>query len=529
MGTIAGMYTVLTAIADPRALPLPLASGLAGSGMVRRMLAFFAGGLFRGLAWAVLLPLLWHTCGPQGLAVLAVHQTLSLAFAQWPRLVAAEWATRLRADWRVGDTAAGQRTMAHGLVALTLVMVVQVLVWQMLVEHVLPHLPWPHEQLGLLLAFLAADRFRIALQGWLHATLTLLIHTDAELDARAVVGGLALSDLMGGLAVVSGVLTLEHWPLVGAVAAVLGLVVTLVQLFQVQYQLLPAWQALLAKPAWTMLLPGPVPLTERPPVLASLHAFVLLLAVFGPLVWLGWLGIAVAGLDLALHSGLYMADQLAPLGVAPGVETSGFAGRRRFRRAMDATLIACGGLGLAVGVFGRPGLGTLLGDRKMVPAAAMVALGIALVTAAPGVVAAWQLQVHGRGRRVLAAAAADGFLAWLFGAALIGPLGPMAALFTAALVPLASSSLALPLAACRSLGIRFVAFWYGRLWRTLVLLSPASLTLALLNWSKPVRLPRDVAVHAAIALILYAIPAFAGWHLLDPRTERDLKPGARQD
>jgi hypothetical protein len=44
-----------------------------------------------------------------------------------------------------------------------------------------------------------------------------------------------------------------------------------------------------------------------------------------------------------------------------------------------------------------------------------------------------------------------------------------------------------------------------------------------------VRLPRDVAIHAAIALILYAIPAFAGWHLLDARTERDLQPGARQD
>lgn len=519
------MFSSLASIADPRSLPLGALPARAESAaaLLARLLAWFGGAGLRALVWLALTPLLWSVLGAVPLAVVTLHGALSLVFAQWPRLVAAEWTTRLRADQHVGDQPAQRQTVTRGLYAVGAVLAVQGGLWWLLTTVALPALPLDPALLQLLVAFCAADAARLALLALLQPTLTLLTAAGDELRSRALAGLVQLADVAVLIGVLTGQLVWKDWPRYSALALGCALLLGALRLVHVRWLPLPDPLVLPGKRVLQLLAPGPMPPSERPPQLAGLWAFAVLASVVAPVSWLAWYGLALRGLDLALHACLYLADQLAPLGIAPGIASTGYDARRRYRRSMDAILIVCAGMAIAVGVFGRPVLHFLLGERRLIPAPAMVAFGVALITAAPGVVAAWQLQLHGRGRRVLAAAAGDALAVLVLGTATVQVAGLSGALLVAALLPLLGSSLALPLAACRELGIRFGAFWFGRLWRTALLVVPASVTLALLQWGKPARTPRDLAVHAAIALILYAIPAFAGWHLLDARTERDLR------
>ncbi len=120
-------------------------------------------------------------------------------------------------------------------------------------------------------------------------------------------------------------------------------------------------------------------------------------------------------------------------------------------------------------------------------------------------------------------------------------LWPLAVLATALSVTLASSALGVVGAAwatvltlllaavvfgwqaCSNMNEPPIAFWWSRAWRGALVALPAIATGGIFWAVRTVRSPRDLVLQLGIISILFCVPAFAAWALLDPQPG----PGSR--
>ncbi len=239
-------------------------------------------------------------------------------------------------------------------------------------------------------------------------------------------------------------------------------------------------------------------------------------------------GLALSFVPVALALGVSLlaesigeaAAGVEPLTHDPSVYTDMHRARMRFRRMMDAAVLLACGAAVMMGAYG-PALvrGWLVVDPPARGHLLVLAVYV-VASAAAGVAARW-LHRCGAHREVAVLVAADALVAVLVAMAMatatLGSWHELAALVVGfhALV----LGAVLPGLAARKLQQSVWRLMAGRLWRYGLVMAPSALTAFTAAALKPPRSTREWLIQLTVVGILYLIPAFAAWNLLDSRRE----------
>lgn len=213
-----------------------------------------------------------------------------------------------------------------------------------------------------------------------------------------------------------------------------------------------------------------------------------------------------------------LASRVEPLTHDVSLYADMHRARFRFKRMTDAAVIMACGAAMVIGAYG-PGLVRGWLGIGAVPQLLAGAMALFVLASAPGGVAARWLNRSGNSSAVAMVLRADVALAALLGV-LFAATGNASwteqALVVVALHGLLAGVL-LPGLAARELGIAAVPMALGRAWRYTMVALPAALAAFAVSGMRPPRSLREWVIQMAVVGILYAVPGFTAWNLLDNR------------
>lgn len=349
---------------------------------------------------------------------------------------------------------------------------------------------------------------------------TLMAATDAQLTlvrAASLAGkhGLAQAALAVSLPVLHWSPLL--WPLAGLALTAGSLLVVLgVQAKEMRSASADRWAAELRRLPAEALKAAAADAGGVPVLALAAIPFALsrgLAAAFVP-VALALVAVAVA------ESVAEVAAGVEPLAQDSSLYSDMHRARWRFRRMMDAAVLLACGAAVVVAAYG-PALvrGWLAVDAP--PRGYMWVLAWYLVASAAGGVAARWLNRGGAHNAVAVLVALDALLAVLIALAFTASGNgnwPDLALAVAAVHALLLGAV-LPGYAARSLKQSVWRMMAGRSWRYGLVIAPAALTAFSGALLKPPRSLREWVIQLIVIGILYLIPSFAAWNLLDSRRD----------
>ncbi|MBI5609822.1 MAG: hypothetical protein HY902_13200 [Deltaproteobacteria bacterium] len=480
-----------------------------------RFVALFGGWGFRLLALVAIVPLVARTWGTDGAALVLWAGMAEAAVAAVMQTWAGAVAARVRALVATGDHARLRRTTTTALAAAAVVSVCLAL---------LAYVggPWLAWQLA------KYARHPQALQGatgWLVAELALL---PLLMTSAAVAGGLVgprLADRLRGwlglgavaaLGVTAPSAGLEQWArLSAAVAALvlLWLAIVLVRQGALRGAGL-AWSELQALLRAVPAVPSGANLWSLPVLAATL----LLGAQLG--LASHFADLALVALTVALGNwGSDLARRMAPEVDIASPSDDPYRLRWRFGRHFDAANLVA--VGMLIVLLCYLGLASRLWLAKLGPVAAPVEwLGLWAGGVAPSRVLGEQVVRQDQGAPRLAVHLGE-LVVVVAANGLVG--GDATAVMVAVALAvrwLVLLALALP-AICKHFHISYTRMTYGTFWRFALVALPASTTGLVFAAFRPPVAGREWALQLAIVGILYLVPAFTAWNLLDTRRDRN--------
>ncbi len=495
--------------------PDAIDSAILGRDDTSRYVALFGSWGFRLLTLVAAVPLAARVWGTDGAALVLWASMAETALAAVLQTWTGSVSERVRAMVATGDHARLRRTAATALATGVAVTVLTGVV-------ALAVGPW----LGLNLANYALHRDAIEKAvPWLTAELALL---PLVMTAAAVASGLAgpkFADRLRGWLGLGAVAVLglalvqagvEQWAQLSAGCAIavllwLGAVLARQGAFRSPGLAVPELQALLRGMA---AVPSGAGLWSLPVL-----AVTLLLGT--------QLGLASHFADLALVAltvslgnwGSDLARRMAPeVGMASPSDDP-YRLRWRFGRHYDAANLVA--VGMLIVVLCYLGLASRLWLAKLGPVSAPVQwLGLWAGGVAPSRVLGEQV-VHQDHGAVRLAVHAGELVVVLAATGLAGGDATAAVIAVALGVRwLVLLVLAIP-AICVHFHISYTRLTYGTFWRFAMVAVPATITGAVFAAFRPPLTGREWALQLAIVSILYVVPAFTAWNLLDTRRDRN--------
>lgn len=482
------------------------------------LFAPFSRAPFRLLLLLVLVPALASAWGEPVAALvllsIAVRMVVGRLCQGWAALVR----RRVRANATVGDSANKTAVQLAATILAAVASLALVGMGRWLAVAAAAHLPLPPALVGLdVESFLVLEAVMLALWPMLA---TLVAATDAELPvarAASLAGRYGL--VQGGIALALPMLQASPlwWPLAG-LALTLGslLVVVGVHAKEMRGAAPDRWAAELKR------LPA-----EALQVSTGSAGFAPVLALAAiPFAFGRGLTAAFAPAALALVTAAVAesigeaAAGVEPLGQDSSLYTDMHRARWRFRRMMDAAVILACGAAVLLGAYGPALVRHWLAIDAPTQAQMLVLGGYLLASAPAGVAARW-LNRGSAHTTVTVLVGLDILVALLVAIAMAatgnGSWPELALLVVAAHAVLLGA--VLPAYAAIGLKQSVVKLMVGRIWRYGLVIAPAMIAAFAATAFKPPRSGREWLIQLTVMLILYLIPVFAAWNLLDSRRE----------
>ncbi|MBM4345633.1 MAG: hypothetical protein FJ100_19855 [Deltaproteobacteria bacterium] len=219
-------------------------------------------------------------------------------------------------------------------------------------------------------------------------------------------------------------------------------------------------------------------------------------------------------------AGWQIASRLEPVGLMGDLHADPYRARWRFGRSLDAATLVALGASIVLATYG----GRLVQIWLGLPRATVVhllPLSALLVLVAPVAVSAqWLRRADLRGY-VAKVRGAELGIALPVAALLWSEYGWTGTLWGLVSVRALTCGLWLPVRACRHLGLSPAAVFGHQAWRLGLVALPSAATAVAFSTFKPPRTGREWTIQLMIVAILYVIPAFAAWSVMDTRRDRD--------
>lgn len=213
-----------------------------------------------------------------------------------------------------------------------------------------------------------------------------------------------------------------------------------------------------------------------------------------------------------------LGSRVEPLTHDTSVYADMHRARWRFKRMTDAAVLLGCGAAMLLGAYG-PGLVRGWLGIGAVPRLLTTAMALFVLASAPGGVAARWLSRGGNSAAVAVVLRVDVTLAALLGVLMAATGNDSWAEQALLMVALHAvlAGMVLPGLAARELGIAALPMALGRAWRYTMVALPAALAAFAVSGLRPPRSGREWIIQLAVVGILYLVPGFAAWNLLDGR------------
>lgn len=216
--------------------------------------------------------------------------------------------------------------------------------------------------------------------------------------------------------------------------------------------------------------------------------------------------------------GWHLAAHLEPLEVIADLHADAYRARWRFKRSLDAAMLVALGIAVPLAFFGKAAVQSWLGVRNQSSTAVAALAVLALVSAPVALSSQWLRRANRtqdiagiRGIEVLVAMPLV-TLCWSYAG---WPLAAWALVASR----VATTGWVLPRAVARHLGITVSSLVLDQAWRLALVALPSTVTAACFVLFKPARNGREWTIQILIVTILFVIPAFAAWSLMDTRKD----------
>ncbi len=219
-------------------------------------------------------------------------------------------------------------------------------------------------------------------------------------------------------------------------------------------------------------------------------------------------------------AGWQLASRLEPVGLMGDLHADPYRARWRFGRSLDAATLVALGLGLILATYGGQLVQMWLGLPRTTTLRLLPVTALLVLVAPVAVSAQWLRRADLRGFVAMVRGAEVG-IALPVAALLWTDYGWSGTLWGVVAVRSLTCGLWLPVRACRHLGLNPLAVFGNQLWRMGLVALPSTVTALAFSTFKPPRTGREWTIQLMIVAILYVIPAFAAWSMMDTRRDRD--------
>ncbi|MSQ84356.1 MAG: hypothetical protein EXR77_15970 [Myxococcales bacterium] len=484
-----------------------------------RLLAPLGRWPLRLVALVTMLPLLHVQWGAFFLGVVAFGCALQMLPSLW--LVG--WGKALRqrsqAAVKVGNRA-GLGALHGTAIAMAIAMSLSLglLFWLSADSLAVWLCPGPCQQIDSILAYLKLEAVQVACWPLLVTWTALAEGRQSDNDRAAFRGTVVAIESMAALSVAIFQWPPTAWPLAMTAAHATLIAVSVLVLWRDR--------VLSGKPQWSTaeakdLIWATEPMASAEPgMLPVVFACVILPAAAQRPQNAAVPAALVAVIGALCATCWQIVGRLEPVTDMPDMHADPYRARWRFGRSLDAAVLMAVGVGLIVAAYGTKLTTSWLGLGATATVTA-VPMAWLMVVSAPVAVSAQWLSRGDHQLTVAGVRIGEAVVALTVSALLWPEFGWVGAAWAVALVRTLTTAMWLPIRVCNHLGMSPNVVFGGLVWRLGLVALPAGVTALAFAALKPPRTGREWIVQLLIVMILYVIPAFAAWSLMDTRRDRD--------